>query len=317
VTIILVPYHQDDQLPPDDIAVPADVTVHPDFPGSASTASRIADPASGSVADPVAPGVADAASAGVAVPGSPDAAGTGPAGTVVSGTGPAGTVRPGLPVADRWERLAVEYEAVAAAVAAAGELPLVFSGDCLIAGGVVAGVQRRGADPAIVWFDAHADLHTFQSSGSGYLGGMSLRLVSGAHPDDYANRFGLRPIAPDRVLLADARDVDPPEAAYLAGSAVRRIPVTDVNGGVAPAGPLVVHVDLDVIDAAEVPRLRFPVPDGPSTADVLAACERLLATGRVVAVHVACPWWPATDDAERAVRETLIGRFTALVAAHR
>ncbi|MEV4283201.1 hypothetical protein [Actinoplanes xinjiangensis] len=83
------------------------------------------------------------------------------------------------------------------------------------------------------------------------------------------------------------------------------------------AGPFVVHVDLDVIDAAEVPRLRFPVPDGPSADEVLAACGRLLATGRVAAVHVACPWLPATDDTERAVRADLIARFVALVAAHR
>jgi arginase len=323
VTIILVPYHQDDQLPADDIAVPAHVTVHPDFPDTASATPRIAEAASPGDAGPVSLDVAAPASRSVAASASPSVGdplsrdGADPASPGGSGTGSAGTVRPGRPVAGRWERLAVEYEAVAAAVAAAGELPLVFSGDCLIAGGVVAGVQRRGADPAIVWFDAHADLHTFESSGSGYLGGMSLRLVTGAHPDDYANRFGLRPVAPDRVLLADARDVDPPEAEYLAGGAVRRIPVADVNAGIAPPGPLVVHVDLDVIDAAEVPRLRFPVPDGPPTDDVLAACERLLATGRVVAVHVACPWWPATDDTERAVRETLISRFTALVAAHR
>ncbi|WP_433789989.1 arginase family protein [Actinoplanes sp. CA-252034] len=253
VTIILVPYHQDDQLPDGDIPAPADATVHPDFPGGV----------------------------------------------------------------DRWERLAAEYEAVAAAVAGAGGLPLVLSGDCLIAGGVVAGVQRRGADPAVVWFDAHADLHTVESSASGYLGGMSLRLVAGAHPGEYADRFGLRPVAPERIVLADARDIDPPEAAYLAGSAVRRIPVADLTAETAPAGPLVVHVDLDVIDAAEVPRLRFPVPDGPSADDVLAACERLLATGRVVAVHVACPWWPVTDPTERGIREALIARLTALVAAHR
>ncbi|MFC4071517.1 arginase family protein [Actinoplanes subglobosus] len=249
MTIILVPYHQDDQLPAGDIVAPADVIVHPEFPAG-----------------------------------------------------------------DRWERLATQYEAVATAVAAADGLPLVFSGDCLIAGGVVAGVQRRGDDPAMVWFDAHADLHTFESSGSGYLGGMSLRLVTGAHPGEYADRFGLRPVASGRVVLADARDVDPPEADYLAGSAVRRVPVAAVTAETAPDGPLVVHVDLDVIDPAEVPRLRFPVAGGPAAADVLAACERLLATGRVVAVHVACPWWPAAGDGERATREALVARFTALVS---
>src|SRR5687768_5356581 len=84
------------------------------------------------------------------------------------------TVRPELPEAGQWDRLAVLWEAVAAAVASAGPLPVVHSGDCLIAGAIVAGVQRTGVDPAVVWFDAHADLHTLQTSTSGYLGGLSL-----------------------------------------------------------------------------------------------------------------------------------------------
>jgi arginase len=223
------------------------------------------------------------------------------------------TIRPAFPDAGRWERLAAEYEAVTAAVAAATGVPVVFSGDCLIAGAVVAGVQRSGADPGIVWFDAHGDLHTFESSGSGYLGGMSLRLVTGAHPEEYANRFGLRPVAPERAVLADGRDLDPAEAEYLAAGTLRRLPVTEVGDATVPAGPLVLHVDLDVIDESEVPRLRFPVPGGPAAGLVRAAAGRLIATGRVVALHVACPWWPAADDTEREVRARLVERFRALI----
>jgi len=221
------------------------------------------------------------------------------------------TVHPVFPAAGHWDRLAAEYDAVAAAVAGAGPAPLIISGDCLIAGAVVAGLQRAGSDPAVVWFDAHADLHTLDSSTSGYLGGMSLRLVTGAHPEEYGNRFGLRAVAPGRAVLADARDADPAEVDYLATGAIRRLPVETVT---APPGPFLLHVDLDVIDAGEVPRLRFPVPGGPSAGDVLDACERLLATGRVAAVHIACPWLPAADEGERAIRARLLTRFTDLLS---
>jgi arginase len=68
-----------------------------------------------------------------------------------------------------------------------------------------------------------------------------------------------------------------------------------------------------VIDESEVPRLRFPVPGGPAAGQVLAAAGRLIATGRVVALHVACPWWPAADDTEREVRARLVERFRALI----
>ncbi|MGK5683023.1 arginase family protein [Actinoplanes sp. URMC 104] len=244
MTTILVPYHQDDQLPDDDLPVRADVTV-----------------------------------------------------------------RPPLPDGDVWHRVSAVYEATAAAVAAATDMPVVVSGDCLIAGGTVAGVQRTGVDPAVVWFDAHGDVHTLQTSTSGYLGGLSLRLITGAHPELYADRIGLRPVAPERAVLVDARDLDPAEAEYLEGSATRRIAVEDVTAESVPPGPLVVHIDLDVIDAAELPGLRFPVEGGPSSGAVLAACERLLETGRVVALDVACPWWPAAGDPERSGRARLLAHL--------
>ncbi|WP_238006791.1 arginase family protein [Dactylosporangium sp. AC04546] len=219
------------------------------------------------------------------------------------------TVHPEFPDGDRWQRLSGLFESVAAAVApevAPGRVPVVFSGDCLVAGATVAGVQRAGGDPAVVWFDAHGDVHTLESSTSGYLGGMALRLLNGAHPDLYADRFGLRPVPPGRSVLVDARDLDPAEAEYLASSPTRRIPVASVTADTVPPGPLVVHVDVDVIDAAELPGLRFPVAGGPSTSEVLAACDRLLATGRVVALDIACPWWPTTDTQDRA---RLLARF--------
>ncbi|GIJ73922.1 hypothetical protein Voc01_088390 [Virgisporangium ochraceum] len=224
------------------------------------------------------------------------------------------TVRPELPDGDVWSQVAAVCGATADAVApvvAAGRVPTVFSGDCLVAGGVVAGAQRVGVDPAIVWFDAHGDVHTLETTTSGYLGGLALRVVTGAHPDRYADGFGLRPLAPERAVLVDARDLDPAEAEYLETGRTGRIPVSDVSAGTVPPGPLVLHLDVDVIDAREVPGLRFPASQGPTTDAVLAACARLLATGRVVAVSVACPWWPARDDDERAVRARLISRLSS------
>ena len=44
------------------------------------------------------------------------------------------------------------------------------------------------------------------------------------------------------------------------------------------------HVDLDVIDAAALPGLRFPVPGGPDAAQLAATLRMLLATGQVAAL---------------------------------
>ncbi|MET8149174.1 arginase family protein [Actinoplanes sp. NPDC049668] len=225
------------------------------------------------------------------------------------------TVRPEFPDAGRWPRLAALCSATADAVApvvAAGAVPTVLSGDCLVLSGTLAGAQRAGIDPAVVWFDAHGDLHTLETTTSGYLGGLSLRLVLGAHPDLWSGPLGLRPVAPGRAVLVDARDLDPAEADFLAGpGAVRRIPVDEVDGDAVPDGPLVLHIDVDVVDPADLPGLLFPAPGGPPASAVIAAYRRLLATGRVVAVDIACPWHPAVDDAERAGRAALLADLTA------
>ena len=77
---------------------------------------------------------------------------------------------------DVWNRLAVLYGAVADAVAGAasrGERPVVVSGDCTTALGTVAGLQRAGTAAGIVWFDAHGDVQTLETTASGYIGGCS------------------------------------------------------------------------------------------------------------------------------------------------
>jgi arginase len=224
---------------------------------------------------------------------------------------------PDLPGGDIWRRLGALDEAAASQIAAAVRgwpaehgTTTVVSGDCLLAVATLAGAQRAGLDPGLVWFDAHGDVHTLETSTSGYLGGLSLRLALGAHADRLAP-LGMRPVPEERTVLVDARDLDPAEVAYLAGSSVRRSGVADLAVSDLPDGPLILHIDLDVIDAAELPGLLFPAPDGPSTSAVLAAVRRVLDTGRVAALDIACPWHPAPDGLSQRARAQLIGDLLA------
>ncbi len=205
-----------------------------------------------------------------------------------------------LGTGDPWTRMAVLYSRLAEVVAGAitdRGVPVVISGDCTTALGTVAGLQRAGLDAGVVWFDAHGDLHTPATTSSGYLGGMPLRLLVGACPELIGASLGLRAVPEDQVLLVGARDLDPPEVSYLAGAAIRTCDVAaldlaEPNLAALPSGPLYVHLDVDVIDCAEIPGLRFPAPGGPGRAVVAAALRTLLRTGRVAAVGLACTWQP-------------------------
>src|SRR5262249_26357491 len=105
-------------------------------------------------------------------------------------------------------------------------------------------------------------------------------------------RLGLRPVPEQRIVLAGARDLDPPEETYLSGAAIRRREVAALTVADLPDGPFYVHVDLDVIDGAGLPGLRFPVPGGPDAAELADALRVLLATGQVAACGIACSWHP-------------------------
>jgi arginase len=212
------------------------------------------------------------------------------------------TVAADLPEGDPWAGMARLYEVVAATVAGAvrgGARPTVLSGDCTTSLGTVAGLQRAGVDPAIVWFDAHGDVQTLETTTSGYLGGIPLRILVGYRPGLIAAPLGLRAVAEERVVLVDARDLDPPEVAYLERAAIDRCDVAAVSAARLPEGPLYLHLDLDVVDPGELGGLRFPAPGGPGLSPVARALGRVLASGRVAALGVACTWHPGHGAAER------------------
>jgi arginase len=210
---------------------------------------------------------------------------------------------PGPLAGDVWERLGTIYSNVAALVTAdarAGGRPVVMSGDCTTALGTMAGLQRAGLDAGIVWFDAHGDVQTLETTTSGYLGGIPLRVLAGYRPELISGRLGLRAVPEPRIALVDARDLDPPEAAYLAGARIRQLPVAGLDPADLPGGPLYLHLDLDVIDPGALPGLLFPAPGGPGPAAVTAALREVLGTGRVAAVGIACTWRPGHGAAAAA-----------------
>ena len=204
-----------------------------------------------------------------------------------------------MPGETPWSRYAALHERVAGHVAdllaGATSRVDVVTGDCLIAAGTVAGLQRAGHDVGVVWFDGHGDVHTAESSTSGYPAGMSLRVVAGHRPPGWSPPAGLAAVEESRLVLVGARDLDPPEVEYLNGAAIRQVPVGELDESAVPDGPLLVHVDLDVVDGASLPGLRFPVTPGPSPAEVVAATRRVLATGRVACLEVAATWFPIAD----------------------
>jgi arginase len=214
------------------------------------------------------------------------------------------------------QAMLAHYRLTAEATAGARR-PLLLSGDCLTAVGILAGLQRRHPDVAIVWLDAHGDFNTPQISTSGYLAGMSLAMLTGRSPDPFCEPLRLRPVPEDAVVLVDARDLDPAERDALDTSHVVRVPAdppavrTALARLAAPA--VYLHLDLDIIDGDELPGLRFPTAAGPSLAQIEECLATILTTVEPTAACIACAWSPQAlgDPATRHV----IQRIAAALGA--
>lgn len=215
---------------------------------------------------------------------------------------PHDTLTPSLPATGPQQRMAVLYAHLAQWVATHGQ-SVVYAGDCVSTIGVLAGLEQKGIRPTLIWFDAHGDFNTGETTPSGFLGGMPLAMLTGRGEPTIVTGAGLTPLADEQVVLVDGRDLDPGEDAAVAGSGISRITVDRLAHRIPPDGPLYVHVDTDVVDPSEMPAMNYPAPHGPSLEAVRTALIHLAATGRVVAFSISS-WNPALPGAAQAAAAT-------------
>jgi arginase len=159
-------------------------------------------------------------------------------------------------------------ERVAAALAD-DSFPVILSGSCFAAIGVMAGLAE--SSPAVVWLDAHADFNTPDTTVYGYFDGMSLAILTGSTWRSMRAAVpGAGPIPEEAVVLVGARDLDEKERVRLRESKVTHLPTERLEGpdavvaageSIAPSG-LYLHVDLDVLDPEDGRANIYSAPGG-------------------------------------------------------
>jgi len=164
----------------------------------------------------------------------------------------------------------------------------------------------------VLWFDAHPDLHTAQSSSSGAFTGMVLRALLGD-----GELAPATPLDPSRVILVGVRSVDDAEAEFLAESGIASIGLADPEqllAAVAATGAtsIYIHIDVDALDPAEFASKGDPVPFGFSVVDLIALITAARAEYELVGAGITefAPSSPeaANDDLPTLLR--IIGALT-------
>jgi arginase len=173
-----------------------------------------------------------------------------------------------------------------------GRVPIVLGGDHSIAIGTLGGLAARHGPGAVLWFDAHGDLNTPQTTPSGNVHGMPLAAALGrAGPGFESPSWSLPVLQPQRVSVIGARDLDSGERALIAelGLAVHTMSALDRRGIEAvvtdalerAAGAPFVHVslDMDALDPDVAPGVGTPVRGGLTSREAHLAMELVAESG--------------------------------------
>ena len=215
----------------------------------------------------------------------------------------------------------------AAEARSSARMPLVLGGNCNTAVGGVSGVAGKGC--GLVWFDAHGDFCTPETTASGFMDGMGLAMLTGRCWRNVLSSVpGYIPVSDSETAIVGARDLDPWEIDDLAASDITQITVQEIrNKGVEDAfAPFVkkladdvdqvyLHIDLDVHDPVEAPANYYNAPGGLAAVEV---CEAIAFIGRHL--HVAggglSSYDPAVDP-DGKTAEVALEVMQSLIATRR
>jgi arginase len=192
-----------------------------------------------------------------------------------------------------WKRLSYALGHLGRVVAAnerEGWFTVGLLGTCPSMPGMVAGFQRSGPTPealkiGMLCLDAHGDINTPETTRSGSLGGMPVAVATGRALQRMRLDAGLDPPLADRhVVMGGVRLNDPLEQHIIDQSQIAQLTVDDLRR-ISPAviremdrlstlaDKIYVHIDMDVLDPAEVMAHGNKVPNGPSSEQLAALFE--------------------------------------------
>ena len=205
--------------------------------------------------------------------------------------------------------------AVSAALTREDSFVLVLEGDCTHAVGAIGGLAQAKGSPGVVWFDAHGDLNTMETTTSGFLGGLPYAVALGWDLDDWRLASGLeQPVRPEAAALIGASDLDSAEDEALQHHPILCIDAAEmIQPGIAErvrtalrpraneAQAWYMHIDLDVAGPEENPGNLTPATYWPPRQSIIDAARAAARTVRVRVASLAV-YNPAGDVDGRGAR---------------
>lgn len=226
-----------------------------------------------------------------------------------------------------WAREALVSRHLADLISVNGKneyLTVALLGSCSDLPGVLSGLQNMGPGQeeqtyhlaaniphrvGLIYFDAHADVNTPETTLSGMYGGMDVALAAGLYNDNNRLITGLDPpLPPSYILLADVRDTDPREKELIDRLQFEIISTDDirtlsqnVHAQMERLSSLTdviyIHIDMDVLAPEEVRGHGLTAPDGPTSQELADCLELIFTYPKAAAIGIAStPYGPRDPD---------------------
>lgn len=181
-----------------------------------------------------------------------------------------------------------------------GHLPIVLGGDHSVAIGSLAGLSQTNPNYGVIWFDAHGDMNTPETTPTGNIHGMPLAVSLGyGHPDLTSIGGFIGKVKPQNVVLVCIRSIDREEAELIRKTGVKCFTMAEIDMRgmatvmseaieIAAAGTDGIHLslDLDALDPMFAPGVGTPVNGGVTYREGHLAMELLANSGKLQSVDV-------------------------------
>lgn len=224
-------------------------------------------------------------------------------------------------------RVAAANEELAHAVdkeVSEGAFPLILGGDHSISVGSIAGIAKHYENLGVIWYDAHGDLNSADTSPSGNIHGMSLAVNLGIGHPSLTGILGDEPkVKPENVVIIGARCLDEGERELIKERGIKVFTMHDIDREGMPkimeqaisylkerTDGVHLSLDLDGLDPTEAPGVGTPVFGGLTYRESHVAME-LLAQSKCITSAEFVEVNPILDDKNKTA-EVAVGLMGSL-----
>jgi len=190
-------------------------------------------------------------------------------------------------------------DAVSSSIQNVKDFPLLVGGDHSSAIGSIAGVLDKRPNLGLLWIDAHSDIHTPETTETGWVYGMPMAVVCGHGEQSLLDVMKKNYIKPENVCLFGVRYIENGEWENIKNWGIKVITMDDIDEkGIYPCfqeamnivskntDHLHVSLDIDVIDKMYAPGATEPTQGGLSFREINLVARRLGKSGLVTSMDL-------------------------------